>query len=257
MLETLDLGKKVSKAEYTERMPALQLRLLQLQRASWAARIPSIIVFAGWDAAGKGSTIGKLTQRLEPRGFSLHAIHEPRTYEKHFPWMRRFWTRLPNYGEMAIFDRSWFARVHVERVEQVVNEREWRQAYEDIVNFERALADDNHIIVKFYLHITKKEQARRFKKMEADPHSAWQVTDQDWKHHKQYDEYMVAVEEMLARTDSEWAPWTLVESTDKRWTRIKVFETLIVRLESGLKTRGVELPAHRPVSERYQRQDED
>jgi polyphosphate kinase 2 (PPK2 family) len=245
MLETLDLKKKLDRDDYADRMPSLQERLLQLQRACWEAKIASVVVFSGWDAAGKGSTIQKLTQKLEPRGFRLHAIHEPRTYETYLPWMWRFWVRLPNYGEMAIFDNSWYARVLADRVEDKVKEIEWRAAFEDINGFERGLADDRYLMFKFFLHISKKEQNKRFKKMASDPATSWQVGETDWAHHKQYDEFAVATEKMLARTESEWAPWTLVEATDRRWTRVKVFETLIEGLEKGLQSRDFPLPEPR------------
>jgi polyphosphate kinase 2 (PPK2 family) len=242
MLEALDLNSKLSKADYKARMPALQTRLHQLQRACWEAKLATVVVFEGWDAAGKGTAINKLTQRLEPRGFSLHAIREPRTFETHMPWMWRFWNKIPNWGEVAIFDRSWYGRVLVERVEGLIEQKRWSQAYNDIVSFERALADDRYVVVKFFLHIDKKEQKERFKKLESDSSTAWHVEPEDWEHHKKYDEYLVATEEMLERTESEWGPWTLVEATDRRWSRIKVFDTLIGRMEEGMRKHGQEVP---------------
>ena len=242
MLEALDLSKKLSKTDYKRRMSWMQRRLHRLQRACWEGKVATIIVFEGWDAAGKGTTVGKLTQRLEPRGFSLHAVHEPRTFELHVPWMWRFWVKVPSWGEIAIFDRSWYGRVLVERVEGLVEERRWRRGYRDIISFERALANDRYLIVKFFLHISKQQQKSRFEKLEGDPSTSWHVEPEDWEHHRKYDEYRVAVEEMLARTETEWGPWTLVESTDRRWTRFKVFETLVRRMEEGLVQHGCEVP---------------
>jgi polyphosphate kinase 2 (PPK2 family) len=247
MLEALDLGKKLPKARYKQLMPQLQNRLHRQQRACWEGRVATVVVFEGWDAAGKGTAIGKLSQRLEPRGFSLHAIQEPRTFELQLPWMWRFWVKLPSWGEMAIFDRSWYGRVLVERVQELVEEHHWREAYGDIVSFERALADDRYLIVKFFLHISKKEQKARFEKLQSNPATSWHVEEEDWEHHAKYDEYLLATEEMLERTESEWGPWTLVEATDRRWARAKIFDTLITRMEEGLAAHGCVVPPTDPA----------
>lgn len=246
MLEKVDLKVRIPKKEYKERFPALRDRLYDLQKACWDAGIPSMIVFEGWDAAGKGTTINKLTQRLDPRGFKLYPISAPRTYETHMPWLWRFWLKVPNSGQMAIFDRSWYGRVLVERVEKLTPVDEWRNAYQDIVDFERNLAEDGYVIVKFFMHVSKKEQKKRFKKLEKDPLEAWHVQPEDWEHHRKYKEYRVATEEMLERTETEWGPWTIVESTDRYWARIKVYETLIHRLEAALQASGKDLPVGRP-----------
>ena len=242
MLEKIDLTRKLPKEEYKKRIPQLQRRLYDLEKSCWDAKIPSIIVFEGWDAAGKGTSINLLTSRLDPRGFQLYPVREARTFEKHLPWLWRFWLKIPNYGEMAIFDRSWYGRVLVERVEGLTPVSEWRKGYRDIVDFERTLADDGCVIVKFFLHIDKKEQKRRFKKLEKTPLKSWHVQPEDWEHHRKYKDYIVAIEEMLERTDTEWGPWTIVEATDRRWARVKIFETIIQRLEEALSDRGFELP---------------
>lgn len=248
MLEKIDLTRKLSKKEYNDRLPGLQRRLYDLEKACWDAKIPSIILFEGWDASGKGTSINLLTSRLDPRGFKLYPIQAPRTFETHMPWLWRFWLKLPNYGEMAIFDRSWYGRVLVERVEGLTPEEEWRKGYRDIVDLERVLADDGHVIVKFWLHISKEEQRRRFKNLEKDPLEAWHVQPEDWAHHRRYDEYLVAVEEMLERTDTEWGPWTIVEATDRRWCRVKIFDTIIRRLEEAVQGRGLPLPVAEEVA---------
>ncbi len=242
MLEKVDLSLALSKAKYKEKLPLLRERLLDLQTACWKAQIPSIILFEGWDAAGKGTTINLLTQRLEPRGFRLHAIQAPRTTESHMPWLWRFWLRTPNYGEMAIFDRSWYGRVMVERVEKITPKKVWLHAYEDITDFERTLADDGYQIIKFFLHISKAEQKRRFKALEKDPLTSWHVQEEDWEHHRKYNKYVTAIEEMFQQTETEWGPWTIVEATDKYFARVKVFSTIIQRLERALTDRGKELP---------------
>jgi polyphosphate kinase 2 (PPK2 family) len=242
MLDKVDLTKSLPKADYTERLPILRARLSDLQKACWDAHIPSVILFEGWDAAGKGTAINLLTQRIDPRGFKLYAIQAPRTFELHMPWLWRFWLKLPNYGDMAIFDRSWYGRVLVERVEGLTPEVEWRRAYRDIADFERAIADDGYVIVKFFLHISRKEQKRRFKKLEKDPLEAWHVQPEDWEHHRKYDQYVAAIEEMLERTETEWGPWSIVEATDRYWARAKIFETIIQRLEQMLVNRDAPLP---------------
>jgi polyphosphate kinase 2 (PPK2 family) len=243
MLEKVDLSCKLSKQEYKAHIPRLQRRLYDLQKACWDAKIPSVIVFEGWDAAGKGTSINLVTSRLDPRGFKLYPIQAPRTYETHLPWLWRFWRKLPNYGEMAIFDRSWYGRVLVERVEGLISLEKWREGYRDIVDFERTLADDGCVIVKYFLHISQKEQKRRFRKLEKDQLESWHVQPEDWEHHRKYDEYVIAIEEMLERTDTEWGPWTIVEATDRYWARNKIFRTIIDRLETALNKRGLPLPA--------------
>lgn len=234
MLEKVDLTRKFPKKDFQRLLPQLQRRLYDLQKACWDNKIPSAIVFAGWDAAGKGSAISTLTAKLDPRGFKLHAIQAPRTYELNHPWLWRYWLRIPNYGEMAIFDRSWYGRVLVERVEGFTPEEEWSKAYRDIVDFERMLADDGTVIIKFFLHISKGEQKRRFKLLEQDPLEAWHVQPEDWEHHRKYDTYLLAYEEMLERTDTEWGPWTIVEATNRWHARKKIFDTIIGRLEDAL-----------------------
>lgn len=242
MLEKVDLTRTLSREEYKRQIPTLQRRLFILQRACKLANLATIIVFEGWDSAGKGTAIRKLTSRMDPRVFSLYAIREPRTYEKQMPWMWRYWSKLPNWGEMAIFDRSWYGRVLIQRVEGLVTETEWRHAYRDINEFERALADDRYMILKFFLHISKKEQGKRLAKMEKDALTRWKVESEDWEHHKKYDDYRMAVEEMLEFTETESGPWTLVEATDKRWTRVKILTSIVNRMESSLEAAGVALP---------------
>ena len=234
MLENINLHRKLSREEYKRALPGLQERLYDLEKTCWDQGVPTIIAFEGWDASGKGTAIGAITQRLDPRGFKLYPIAAPRTYEQRRPWLWRFWLKVPNRGEMILFDRSWYGRVLEERVERTITEKSWRQAYRDIVEFERTLADDGTTILKFFFHISKKEQRKRFEAIEADPLEAWRVTDADWARHKKYDEYVAASEEMLEQTDTEYAPWTIVEATSKWHARKKVFDTLIAAMEKSL-----------------------
>jgi len=234
MLEKIDLNKKVPKDEFKAVFPAIQERLYTVQKLSWDARIPVVILFEGWDASGKGTSIQALTEPLDPRGFKLYPIRAARTYEKAHPWLWRFWAKLPARGEWAIFDRSWYGRVLVERVENLIPEEEWRRGYRDIVDFERTIADDGHLIIKFFLHISQKEQKRRFNQLLEDPLTAWHVSPEDWEHHRRYDDWFLAYEEMFERTESEWGPWTIVEATDRRNTRLKIARTIIRALEEKL-----------------------
>src|ERR1700722_8364121 len=203
MLEKVDLTRAISKEEYKSRLPTLQERLYELQLATSETGLASVIVLEGWDAAGKGTCISVLTSRLEPRAFRLHVIQEPRAQELHMPWLYRFWQCVPNYGQMALFDRSWYRRVLEERVEKITPRSKWEKAYSDIIKFERTLADDGCALVKLFLHIGKKEQKHRFRKLESDPLTSWQVQPTDWKYHRKYGKYLAATEEMLERTQSE------------------------------------------------------
>ena len=234
MLENINLDRKLSREEYKSVLPALQERLYDLEKACWDQNVPTIIAFEGWDASGKGTAIGGLTQRLDPRGFKLYPITAPRTYEQQRPWLWRFWLKVPNRGEMIIFDHSWYGRVLEDRVERTIPEKVWRQAYRDIVEFERTLADDGATILKFFFHIGKKEQRKRFEAIEADALEAWRVTDADWARYKKYGEYLAATEEMLALTDTEYGPWTIVEATSKWYARRKLFDTIIAAMEKRL-----------------------
>lgn len=234
MLDKIDLNQKLDKKVFKRIMPELRNRLYIVQKSSWDAGIPVIILFEGWDAAGKGTSIRQLTSPLDPRGYKLYPIRASRTYEKKHPWLWRFWAKLPARGEWAIFDRSWYGRVMVERVENLVPETEWRRAFRDIADFERTLADDGHQVIKFFLHISKAEQKRRFDKLTKDPMTSWQVTAEDWEHHRRYDEWLLAYEEAFEHTESEWGPWTIVEATDRRFTWVKIYQTLINRLSEQL-----------------------
>ncbi len=246
MLEKVGLDAKLPKSDYKKRKPALQNRLLRVQRACWHQGLGSLIVFEGWNSAGRVAGIGKLTERLEPRGFELHEIREPRSTELALPWLWRFWQRLPNYGQMAIFDRSWYQRVMAERVDKAVAKSTWRGAYRDIVAFEQTLAQDHYVLIKLFFHITKKEQAKRLKAREKHAIHSWRVGPRDWEHHRKYDLFHEAAEEMLERTTTEWGPWALISAMDHRWARIKLLETVLEGLESGLRRRGLEVPELEP-----------
>ena len=234
MLENVNLDQHLSKADYKERLPALRERLFQLQEAAFRARLPVAIVFEGWAASGKGTTIRAMAESLDPRGFRVVPVTPPRTHEMRYPWMRRFWLEVPARGQMVAFDTSWYRRVLIDRVSETIGKREVEAAFQDITDFEAQLAADGTLIVKFWLHISRKEQARRFKKLLGDKLTAWQVADEDAVQHKHYKRYRRAVEEVLARTEALHAPWTVVEATDRHFTRLKVIQTLLRALEFRL-----------------------
>ncbi len=246
MLENINLKRKLSREEYKRVLPSLQHRLYDLEKACWDHGVPTVIVFEGWDASGKGTAIAALTQRLDPRGFKLYPVTAPRTYEQQRPWLWRFWLKVPNRGEMVIFDRSWYLRVLDDRVGGALPAKGVRDACRDIVEFERMLADDGTAILKFFFHISKKEQKQRFRAIQADPLEAWRVTEADWSRHKKYEKYLAAAEEMLELTESEFAPWTIVEATSKWYARKKIFDTTIGAMEKRLGADApprVEVPA--------------
>ncbi len=216
MLEKIDLTKKLRKKSYKQIIPELSDRLARSQKVAWSAGTAMVILFEGWDAAGKGAAIQKLTSSLDPRGFRVYPIRAPRTYERKWPWMRRFWMKLPGRGEWAIFDRSWYRRITNDRIEGIIPENEWRHGYRDIVDFERMLVDDGYLLVKFFLHISRQEQRRRFDQLSSDPRTAWRITAQDWERYRHYDDWEMAWEEVFDRTDTEWAPWTIVEAHNSR-----------------------------------------
>lgn len=234
MLENVNLQRVLAKKEYAQVLPVLQQRLYDLEKACWDCGVSSVVIFEGWDASGKGGAIATLTERLDPRGFKMHNITPPRSSEARFPWLRRFWLRVPDRGEMAIFDRSWYRRVLEERVEEAIPRKGWRQAYRDIVEFERMLADDGVAIVKFFFHISPEEQQRRFRRIRKDPLEAWRITDEEIARGRKYPAYAEAVEEMLELTEAPQSCWTVVEATCRRFARRKVFETLIHTLEGRL-----------------------
>ncbi len=234
MLEHIDLNQSVTKEDYKRRLPVLQQRLYDLQGAVFRTRVPVAVVFEGWAAAGKGGTINVVAEQLDPRGFRVVPITPPRTLEQAYPWLWRFWLRIPAYGQIVVYDTSWYRRVLIDRITGQVTRHQWDAAYQDIMDFESHLAADGTVILKFWMHITKQEQAKRFKKLRANKLTAWQVTDEDDAQHKAYKQYLEAVEEMLARTEAPHAPWTIVPATDRYFTRLKVMETIVQSLEFRL-----------------------
>ena len=237
MLETVDLHKKLSKPAYSKTMAELQEKLRGLQYLAKEAEVPVIICLEGWDSAGKGMVIKKLTEKLDPRMFRVIPGSPPTELEARYHFLWRYQMALPNDGEMVVFDHSWYGRVLVERVDKLTKKKQWKQAYEEINQFERWLADDGQVLMKFWMHISKGEQKKRFKVALKDPALKWKITKEYKRHHRDYDKWTSAVEEMLAKTDSPHAPWTVVEANDLRHARVKVFQTITDRIEEAIAKR--------------------
>jgi len=234
MLENVDLGKKLSEKQYWKRIARQQLRLRQLQFKIYDERVPVLALFEGWDAAGKGGAIKRISETLEPRGYTVSSFSAPRGEEKTHHYLWRFWRVLPRAGHLGIFDRTYYGRVLVERVEGLLSEDEWRRAYREINEFEAHQASFGMVLVKFWLHTSKDEQLRRFKDRERDPFRSYKLTGEDWRNRAKWDAYSEAVEEMLARTSTPYAPWTIVEANDKYHARVKVVKTLADAIEKAL-----------------------
>jgi polyphosphate kinase 2 (PPK2 family) len=234
MLERVDLTAAVDEADYKKRVTPLQNRLHLQGFKTYQQQRPVAMVFEGWDAAGKGGAIRRLTEKLDPRGYVVQAIKAPEGDDKDRHYLYRFWRRLPEAGQIGIFDRSWYGRVLVERVEGFCSEAEWRRAYSEINQFERQLQDSGMVLFKFWLHVSPDEQYRRFKEREITPHKTWKLTDEDWRNRAKWDQYLSAVEDMLLKTSTPNAPWTVVEANDKFHARLRVLETVVERLKDEL-----------------------
>ena len=226
--------KSINEDEYKQKLKEHELRLLNLQRRLMESHHNVIVVFEGPDAAGKGGAIKRLVERLDPRVVRVYSVVKPTAeeYQHHYMW--RFWNKLPAKGQMAVFDRSWYGRVLVERVEEFATQSEWRRAYREINEFERNLCDDGTILVKFYLHITKDEQLIRFNRRQADPYKHWKITDEDWRNRRNWNENNQAAEEMFERTSTEHAPWVVISANFKWFARLKIVKTVADRVEKAL-----------------------
>ncbi|MBI5094044.1 MAG: polyphosphate:AMP phosphotransferase [Candidatus Hydrogenedentes bacterium] len=238
MLETIDVNAELSKKDYQKLVESIDVRLGECQRAIREAGIPVIIVFEGWEAAGKGTAIGRLLQHLDPRGYKVHLIKPANEEELLRPPMWRFWNCLPSDGAMGIFEGSWYRHVLQDRVKKLLGKREWESAYERARTFERQLTDDGAVILKFWLHITQQEQAKRFKKLEKDPALAWKVKKEDWRQHKAYAKYLRAVEDMLRETSTANAPWTVVPTHCDRYASAQIAQTLLAAMSAALDAHG-------------------
>ncbi len=234
VLSGLDLTQNLPKDVYQAELAKYQGRLSLLQRTARERDISTIVVFQGWDAAGKGGAIRRLVAPLDARDYDIITISAPTDEELAHHYLWRFWRHLPRGGRFTIFDRSWYGRVMVERIEGFATEREWRRAYGEINDFERQLVQHGSVVVKFWLHITPEEQEARFKARLEVPYKRWKLTPEDWRNRNRWQDYEIAVHDMVERTSTRYAPWTLVEGNDKRFARVKVLQTVCNALENAL-----------------------
>ena len=224
MLEKLNQDRKISKEKYEKKLNKLQLELLYKQTKLRKKNKSIILVFEGVDAAGKGGAIKRLVEKLDPRGYEVHPISAPSDVEKKYAYLWRFWNKIPQNGKIAIFDRSWYGRVLVERVEEFAKKDEWKRSYDEINNFEKYLIDNNSIICKFWLQVTKDEQLKRFKEREKNPYKKWKITDEDYRNRKKWNEYIDAAEDMIKKTSTKNAKWNVIEGNYKWYARLKVLD---------------------------------
>ena len=228
-------NKSLSDEEYKEELTKLQNHLKELHNRLYRKKVPVVIVYEGWDAAGKGGNIKRITEALDPRGFEVQPIASPEPHEKARHYLWRFWMRLPKTGHIAIFDRSWYGRVMVERLEGFCSENDWKRAYNEMNEFEKELHDWGAVIIKFWVQIDKDTQLARFTDRQNTPEKQWKITDEDWRNREKWDEYEVAVNEMIQKTSTTFAPWHILESVDKKYARIKALKIVIEELEKVLK----------------------
>ncbi len=234
MLETIDLSLSLEKEEYSRSLIQYQVALHDLGYQVYVQQRPVIMVFEGWDAGGKGGVIKRVTEKLDPRGYVVQAIAAPTGEDATRQYMYRFWRRLPEAGQITIFDRSWYGRVMVERIEGFCPEEAWKRAYREINQFERQLVDFGTVLFKFWIHIGEDEQLRRFQAREEDELKSWKLTDEDWRNREKWDLYSKAVNEMILKTSTVTAPWTIVEGNCKWHARVKVLRTLVDKLSQEL-----------------------
>jgi polyphosphate kinase 2 (PPK2 family) len=234
VLNKLDYDAAVAdKKTYEKELADLQLEILKAELRNREAGRPVVVAFEGWDAAGKGGAIKRLTEKLDPRGYAVHPIGAPTAEEKKHHYLWRFWTRTPERGRWAIYDRTWYGRVLVERVERLAKKKEWKRAYREINEFERQLVDDGAVLVKIFLAITKDEQKRRFEERENNPYKRWKIGPDDWRARERWDDYVDAAEEMFAETDTRLAPWKVI-GADRKWhARLEVIRHVLARLDEA------------------------
>jgi polyphosphate kinase 2 (PPK2 family) len=253
-LASLDLTSRLGRNEYEQRLAAAQQRWLQLrlhvggQMGSGRLGPGLLFLFEGSDAAGKGGAIRRLVEPLDPRHYRVSTFAAPTYDENRHAFLWRFYPYVPGQGGMSVFDRSWYGRVLVERVEGFASEEEWSRAFEEIVGFERTIVTEGLILVKFWLQISPKEQLRRFQSRERDPLRQWKITPEDWRNRDKADAYLDAAEEMFERTDHHLAPWDVISGEQKRYARVRVLETVIARVQQGMARWGMPIPSPAELS---------
>ncbi|HEY1586480.1 MAG TPA: UDP-galactose-lipid carrier transferase [Polyangia bacterium] len=234
ILDKLDYDAAVEdKKAYEKALADLQLEVLKAEFKTREAGRSVVVAFEGWDAAGKGGAIKRLTEKLDPRGYSVHPIGAPNDEEKKHHYLWRFWTRMPERGRWGIFDRTWYGRVLVERVEGFAKKQAWKRAYREINEFERQLVDDGVVLVKVFLAITKHEQKKRFEERENDPYKRWKIGPEDWRNRDHWDEYVEAAEQMFAETSTPIAPWKVIGGNRKWNARLEVMRHVLTQLAAA------------------------
>ena len=238
MLETIDLNKTLDADGYRGQLLEQQLLLRDLAFRLYEQKRSLVVVYEGWDASGKGGNIRRFTEKLDPRGYQVYSIAAPAGEDKTHHYLWRFWRRLlpPDEKQITVFDRSWYGRVMVERVEEFAREDEWKRAFHEINDFERQLRNADFMLVKFWIHISRDEQLRRFESRRSTPYKAFKLTDEDWRNRDRWDAYLQAVNDMLVNTSTPETPWTVLEGNCKRFARVKALQTLARTISEGLGT---------------------
>lgn len=235
VLQGVDLSKDMKKEEYKTKVEELQKKLATLHNRMYREKVPVIIALEGWDAAGKGGTIKRITEKIDPRGYEVVSISSPNDLERQYHYLWRFWSKFPKTGHLTIFDRTWYGRVLVERVEGFATKEEWTRAYTEINQMEESLCKDGYVVLKFWLHIDKDEQQKRFEERQNTPEKQWKITEEDWRNRAKWDDYELAIDEMLVKTSTNYAPWHVVEANSKYYARIKILKTIVDVLEKRMK----------------------
>ncbi len=242
-IEKMNLEQHLDdKFSYKKELKKLQFEMLTIQQFLFKNNIGLIIGFEGMDAAGKGGAIKRLIQRLDPRGYIVHPISAPTSEELKYHYLHRFWKRLPERGQISIFDRTWYGRVLVERIEGFANKDEWGRAYEEINQFEKLLADDGYIVLKFWIQVSYDEQLKRFKERQENPNKSWKLTDEDWRNREKWPQYVNAANDMLDKTNKKNAPWIQIAGNDKKYARIQVLTETIKHIKKECKLRDLKVP---------------
>jgi polyphosphate kinase 2 (PPK2 family) len=247
-LDKVDLSYEMDRAEAESRLlhaqrHLLHLRLLNAGLLDRTTLGPALLVlFEGWDASGKGGSIKRLVAPLDPRHVTVAAFAVPTERERRHHFLWRYFPFIPGQGGMTVFDRSWYGRVTVERVEELIDAKAWERAFEEINDFERSLIHEGVVLVKLFLHISDEEQLKRFDARRADPLKSWKLTDDDWRNRGRRPDYKVAINDMLDRTSTKHAPWDVLAANSKITARALVLETVVKRLEDGMRAQGIEPP---------------
>ncbi len=237
ILDRVDMNQTVSLQEYEKLLPELQLLLREQSLALYQSRIPVVIVYEGWDAAGKGGNIRRVIEKLDPRAFKVMGVKAPTDEELAHHYLWRFWRHIPKGGHITIYDRSWYGRVLVERVEGFCEEHEWRRSYQEINEFEENLYNFGTVVLKFWLQISSDEQLKRFQEREQNPFKRWKITDEDWRNRDKWDVYEPAVTDMLTKTSTGYAPWNIIAANDKLYARVRTLQIITGTIEHRLRSK--------------------